>query len=192
MNCIGQHYCSWPCHLLLWLTSRMTQKAVFAAALRTNGPSKKISKQVHFYFFRSDRKRNRTDPERIPNGSRTDPERTPYGPRTDPVRTPYGPRTDPIRIPYVPRTGPVWTPNGPQTNPERPPNSFKYLLGPSITIDQIEMAIEPIESNECSELIQKGEQFQTKFLSEVSGNPKESQVDQFNFFQNCMFHFCDF
>ena len=88
----------------------------------SNGPSKKISKQVHFYFFRSDRKRNRTDPERIPYGSRTDPERTPNGPRTPLEQISNGPRTDPARTPRGPRTDSERTPNRPRTDPERIPN----------------------------------------------------------------------
>ena len=59
------------------------------------GPSKKISKQVHFYFSRSDRKRTANGTERTPNRLRTDPERSPNGSRTNPERTPNGLRTDP-------------------------------------------------------------------------------------------------
>ena len=88
----------------------------------SNGPSKKISKQVHFYFFRSDRKRIANGTERRPFGSRTDPERTPYGPRTDPVRPSNGPRADPARTPRGPRANPARTPNGLRTGPERTPN----------------------------------------------------------------------
>ena len=87
-----------------------------------NGFSEKISKQVHFYFFRSDRKRTTNGTERRPFGSRTDPERTPYGPRTDPVRPSNGPRADPARTPRGPRANPARTPNGLRTGPERTPN----------------------------------------------------------------------
>ena len=93
-----------------------------------NGVSKKISKQVHFYFFRSDRKRTA-------NGSRTDPKRTPNEFRTDPERTPNKPRTDPVRSPNGPRTNPKRTPNGPRTDSERTPVLLN-LLRNTVTHEQ--------------------------------------------------------
>ena len=82
-----------------------------------NPVSEKISKQVHFYFFRSDRKRTANGTERIPNGLRTKPERTTNGLRTDPEQTPNGSRTNPERIPNGPRTETARTPHGLRANP---------------------------------------------------------------------------
>ena len=108
-----------------------------------NGVSEKISKQVHFYFFRSDRKRSpkgpRTDPERTPNGPRTDPKRTPNAPRTDLERTPNRPRADSARTRRGRRTDSERTPNRPRTDPERTPvlrnllrNTVKTVPSPAV------------------------------------------------------------
>ena len=77
-----------------------------------NPVSEKISKQVYFYFFRSDRKRTANGTERTANEPRTDTEQTPNGPRTNP----NGSRTNPERAANEPRTDPERTLNGPRTD----------------------------------------------------------------------------
>ena len=82
-----------------------------------NGVLEKISKQIHFNFFRLDRKRTANGTERIPNGLRTDFERIPNGPRTNPERTPNGFRTNPERTPHKVATNLERTPHGPRAQP---------------------------------------------------------------------------
>ena len=111
----------------VWIPTRCAQYEIRSPSGNINGVSEKISKQVHFYFFRSDRKRTANGTERRPFGSRTDPERTPYGLRTDPVRPSNGPRADPARTPRRPRTDPARTSRGPRADPKRNPNGPLFM-----------------------------------------------------------------